>query len=337
MTSTGGLGDVEVGGPIVNLIPRTGGNTFENRFQASGLTGAMQGSNLLGGTAGRGTADAGRDTTISGTRACRTAGRSSAIGCGSSTPRGIRAARAPFPGCSTTRTRAIPPSGPTSRTSAARRRRATPARFTPTMRLTWQVSRRSTGWRVLGCGSFKIRRENYPSDRASATNAPETGGINPGNGSSRLQQAQVDVDDDEPAAARGGPRHVSAELEQARAPGNNRDLIRVVEQCTGGCPDNGNIPGLTYRARTGMPTGCRPIVRTRSAHVRHRRTQHEGRLSGRAAHQHVDSRTPTITTCSTGSTTACRTSSRRTCCRTGPKSAPGTMRCSSRISGPAAG
>ena len=46
MTSTGGLGDVEVGGPVVNLVPRTGGNTFENRFQASGLTGAMQGSNF---------------------------------------------------------------------------------------------------------------------------------------------------------------------------------------------------------------------------------------------------------------------------------------------------
>jgi hypothetical protein len=33
MTSSGGLGDVEVGGPIVNLIPRTGSNTFTNRFQ----------------------------------------------------------------------------------------------------------------------------------------------------------------------------------------------------------------------------------------------------------------------------------------------------------------
>jgi hypothetical protein len=32
-------------------------------------------------------------------------------------------------------------------------------------------------------------------------------------------------------------------------PGNNRDLIRVVEQCAGGCPDNGGIAGLTYRAQ----------------------------------------------------------------------------------------
>ncbi len=45
LTASGGLGDVEVGGPIVNLIPRNGSNRFENRFQASGLSGAMQGSN----------------------------------------------------------------------------------------------------------------------------------------------------------------------------------------------------------------------------------------------------------------------------------------------------
>ena len=42
LTASGGLGDVEVGGPIVNLIPRNGSNRFENRFQASGLTGSMQ-------------------------------------------------------------------------------------------------------------------------------------------------------------------------------------------------------------------------------------------------------------------------------------------------------
>ena len=35
LTSTGGLGEAEVGGPIVNLVPRTGGNTFQNRYQGS--------------------------------------------------------------------------------------------------------------------------------------------------------------------------------------------------------------------------------------------------------------------------------------------------------------
>ena len=46
LTASGGLGDVEVGGPIVNLIPRNGSNRFENRFQASGLSGWMQGDNF---------------------------------------------------------------------------------------------------------------------------------------------------------------------------------------------------------------------------------------------------------------------------------------------------
>src|SRR5688572_19879567 len=46
MTTFGGLGDVEVGGPIVNLIPRTGSNVLSHRFQASGLPGSWQGSNL---------------------------------------------------------------------------------------------------------------------------------------------------------------------------------------------------------------------------------------------------------------------------------------------------
>ena len=32
-------------------------------------------------------------------------------------------------------------------------------------------------------------------------------------------------------------------------PGNNRELIPVTEQCTAGCPTNGNIQGLVYRAQ----------------------------------------------------------------------------------------
>jgi len=31
-------------------------------------------------------------------------------------------------------------------------------------------------------------------------------------------------------------------------PNPTRDLVRIVEQCTAGCPTNGNIPGLTYRS-----------------------------------------------------------------------------------------
>ena len=61
LTASGGLGDVEVGGPIVNLIPRNGSNRFENRFQASGLTGGMQGEQLHAGVERRRPANAGEN------------------------------------------------------------------------------------------------------------------------------------------------------------------------------------------------------------------------------------------------------------------------------------
>src|SRR4030095_1623598 len=40
-----GLGEVEVGGPVVNMIPKTGGNTFQNHFYGSGLSGGWQSDN----------------------------------------------------------------------------------------------------------------------------------------------------------------------------------------------------------------------------------------------------------------------------------------------------
>src|SRR5688572_60958 len=43
---TGGLGEAEVGGPVINVVPRTGGNTFGGSFFAAGANNAMQGSNF---------------------------------------------------------------------------------------------------------------------------------------------------------------------------------------------------------------------------------------------------------------------------------------------------
>ena len=33
-----------------------------------------------------------------------------------------------------------------------------------------------------------------------------------------------------------------------------QDLARIVEQCTAGCPANGNIPGLSYRSQSNIGT-----------------------------------------------------------------------------------
>jgi hypothetical protein len=45
-TLSGGLGESETGGPTMNVVPRTGGNTFTGTFFFSGANSAMQGSNL---------------------------------------------------------------------------------------------------------------------------------------------------------------------------------------------------------------------------------------------------------------------------------------------------
>jgi hypothetical protein len=45
ISSFGNLGEAEVGSPVVNLIPRSGGNTFSGTFYADGANGAMSSDN----------------------------------------------------------------------------------------------------------------------------------------------------------------------------------------------------------------------------------------------------------------------------------------------------
>jgi hypothetical protein len=45
ISSFGNMGEAEVGSPIVNIVPRTGGNTFSGTFYVDGANGAMAGDN----------------------------------------------------------------------------------------------------------------------------------------------------------------------------------------------------------------------------------------------------------------------------------------------------
>src|SRR5438034_227643 len=45
LSTSGGLGEAETAGVILNVIPRDGGNTFSGQFSANGANGSMQGSN----------------------------------------------------------------------------------------------------------------------------------------------------------------------------------------------------------------------------------------------------------------------------------------------------
>src|ERR1051325_5919270 len=45
ISSFGNMGEAEVGSPIVNIVPRTGGNTFSGTFYADGANGALSSDN----------------------------------------------------------------------------------------------------------------------------------------------------------------------------------------------------------------------------------------------------------------------------------------------------
>jgi hypothetical protein len=45
LSTSGGLGEAETAGVILNVIPRDGGNSYSGQFSASGANGSMQGSN----------------------------------------------------------------------------------------------------------------------------------------------------------------------------------------------------------------------------------------------------------------------------------------------------
>ena len=99
LSTSGGLGEAETAGVILNVIPRDGGNNFSGQFSASGANGSMQGSNYTQSLKDQGlkTLRAGKvyDVNPMGGAA------SSATSCGS-TPSSDRRT-GPFPACGSTR------------------------------------------------------------------------------------------------------------------------------------------------------------------------------------------------------------------------------------------
>ena len=57
LSTSGGLGEAETSGVILNVIPRDGGNNFSGQISGSGANGAMQGSNYTAVAAGPGPED----------------------------------------------------------------------------------------------------------------------------------------------------------------------------------------------------------------------------------------------------------------------------------------
>src|SRR5437764_1424684 len=64
MTTSGGLGEAEVGGPSLNVVPKTGGNSVKGSVYLSGVTKGMIGSNYTQDLKDRGLLTPGSNTKI---------------------------------------------------------------------------------------------------------------------------------------------------------------------------------------------------------------------------------------------------------------------------------
>ena len=64
MTTSGGLGEAEVGGPSLNVVPKTGGNSVKGNIYLSGVTKGMIGSNYTDDLKARGLTTPGSNTKI---------------------------------------------------------------------------------------------------------------------------------------------------------------------------------------------------------------------------------------------------------------------------------
>lgn len=248
-TTSGGLGEAETAGVLMNVVPRTGGNTRSGSFFASGANSSMHGSNFT---------QALKDA---GVRAPNPVTRVWDVNGASGGP--IWRDRLWYFGNVRTQgtTRFI-----TNLYYNLNANDATKWTYAPDLsrqafsdrtwnnagvRLTWQVTPRNkinVYWDEQSiCGSCTgATSVNQSPDPLTSPEAQGIGQISP----QRVQQ----VSWSSPATSRilleGGLGTLfgrwgnGAKERQERT----RDLVRVTEQCIAGCPDNGGIAGLTYRS-----------------------------------------------------------------------------------------
>ncbi len=267
-TSSGGLGESAVGGPTVSIVPRTGGNQFQGTGFVASVRGWMVGNNLSQDLIDRGLGRPGDVETLWDHN----------LGVGGPIVKNRlwffsnlrdQGAFRKIPGMFANKN----VGDPTKRTYEAdlsRPAKSAGSWTTMSVRLTNQATPRnriSVFWdeqHPCSGGSFSpgVEACRQPKDDyvlggsvgssspfATATNAPETASYSGGN-YLRVQQATwtSPLSNRVLVEARFGTymNHWGG----VEIPGNpTRDLVRVVEQCTAGCPANAGIAGLTYRSQ----------------------------------------------------------------------------------------
>jgi hypothetical protein len=267
MSISGGLGEVEGGGPALNVLPKDGGNRVSGTFFLSGVTSGMVGSNYTQELKDRGLTTPGETRKVWDFN----------LGIGGPIKRdrlwyyaNIREEgnERSVPGMFAN----VNAGDPTKWTYVADTSRpavlAASYRITA-LRLTSQVTPRNKfslfydkqlpceGGAAAGYTGNACRQSQgnvlyagtstAVTPSASATVAPDAAGYRSyGNG---VQQAKWMSTVTNRILVEAGYGAYRSRYGGQPIPGlDTSDLIRVVEQCATGCAANGNIPGLTYRS-----------------------------------------------------------------------------------------
>jgi hypothetical protein len=267
MITSGGLGEVEGGGPALNVLPKEGGNELHGTFFSSGASGDMIGSNYtqelkdrglttpgairrvwdfnlgIGGPIAKNRVwyylnvrEEGSERTVPGMFANKNAGDPTKWTYVADTNR-------PAVLAASYRIAAL-------RLTA----QATPRNK---FKVFWDQQRPCEGGAASGFSGSACRKSGddevfagstaAPTPSASATLAPETAAYRDyGNHVSQVKWTS-------PVSSKllleAGFGMYFSRYGGGQLPGlPTENLIRVVEQCATGCADNGNIPGLTYRS-----------------------------------------------------------------------------------------
>jgi len=267
MTTSGGLGEVEGGGPSVNIVPKEGGNSVRGSFYGAGVTGGMIGSNYSDELRTRGLTTPGETRKVWDFN----------LGVGGP----IRPDRLWFFGTFRDEgsERSVPgmfananAGDPTKWTYVADLNRPAvnaasyrmmsirlTSQVTPRNKvaLFWDEQKPCEGGAASGFSDGACRTSTSdivyggstaaPTPSASATLAPETAAYRDfGN---RVYQGKWTAPATNRLLLEAGFGSYRSRWGGEEVPGlETHDLIRVVEQCAGGCAGNGNIPGLTYRS-----------------------------------------------------------------------------------------
>ena len=242
MSTSGGLGENEVGGPAMNIVPQTGGNTFKQHFFFTGLNGSMQSDNFT-----QRLIDAGLrrpnhtnyiyDTSVSSGGPII---KDKLWFFGLLYYRGTGSDISMFhnlnAGDVTKWTYVANVNDPAKSDSNGP--------LQPNLRLTFQVSQRN---RLSLFWDEQISSDSIA--QGNSTTAPEVGGWN--HGFQRVQQAKWTSATTSKLLLEAGVGTYLSNWNTRETPGNNRALLQVTEQCPAstGCANNGGIANLVYRGQ----------------------------------------------------------------------------------------